>query len=289
MPAISTPGIERKATPHTAVLLPGYRDKTDLKSGLIHAEDVLADAYYNGPTLDNLGVTCRAHMRIGAELPFYEVAYRGNVYRLLARPVAKQSAGFRDAEVKYELVRTWAPGLRVDGWFLSPPAGVPNTPRSLIEELQTTIAVDFGTREDFLVGAYSIFHYRLDNQGRYPQSLQPPGYTLREILLASVNGEGALSTLYETPKSTNVELWTMFLRQLEFKDRSQLVDYANSGMAVQEFGAVGAAAIREALTLREGNAISTRPMNGQRFLEAFPPSKLSNEFSRDVGRSADFL
>jgi hypothetical protein len=271
------------------VLLPGYRDRTELKSGLIYAEDALADAYYNGTTLDNLGVTCRAHMRLGAELPFYEVAYRGKVYRLLARPVREQSADLRDAEVKYELVRTCAPGLRVDGWFLSPPAAVPNTPRSLIEELQTAIGGDFGTREDFLVGAYSIFHYRLDNQGRYPQSLQPPGYKLREILLASLGGEGSLSTLYETPKSTNVELWTMFLRQLEFKDRSRLVDYANSGMAVQEFGAAGAAAIREALTLREGTTISTHPMNGKRFLETFAPNKLSNKLSRDVGRSAGLL
>lgn len=76
-------------------------------------------------------------------------------------------------------MRTWAPGLRVDSWLLSPPAAVPNTPRSLVEALQTALGSDFGTREDFLNEAYSIFHYRLDNQGLYSQNLQPQGYPTR--------------------------------------------------------------------------------------------------------------
>lgn len=289
MPATDTQEIDRKATPHTAVLLPGYRNKTGLTSGLISAEDALDDASYIGTTLDNFGLTCRAHMRLGAELPFYEVAYRGKVFRLLARPVARRSADLCDAEVKYELVRTWAPGLHEDGWFLAPPLGVPNTPRTLIAELQTALGDDFGRLGDFLAQAYSIFHYRLDNEGKYPDSLQPHGYTLRELLLASVDAEGALTTLYETPKSTNVELWTMFLRQLEFKDRTRLADYANSGMAVQEFGEASAAAMREALTLRDGHANSARPMSGKRFLEAFAPDRFSNGLSRAVGRGADLF
>lgn len=98
-----------------------------------------------------------------------------------------------------------------------------------------------------------------------------------------------MRTLYETPKGTNVELWTMFLRRLEFKNRSRLADNANSGMAVHEFGESGAAAMREALTLRDGHANLARPMTGKLFLEAFPPDRSSNGLSRAVGRGADLF
>jgi hypothetical protein len=86
-PATDNDENERNATPHTAVLLRTFRPKTGLKSGVILAEQALRTASYDGTTFDNLGITCRAHMRLGAELPFYEVAFKGNVYRLLARPI----------------------------------------------------------------------------------------------------------------------------------------------------------------------------------------------------------
>jgi hypothetical protein len=281
-PATDNDENERNATPHTAVLLRTFRQKTGLKSGVILAEQALRTASYDGTTFDNLGITCRAHMRLGAELPFYEVAFKGNVYRLLARPIPGQDSKLRDDDVKYELARTWAPGLRVDGWFTDPPpVAVPNTPRALVEELLSVVGASL---DDLLAQSYSIFHYRLDHQGRFPETMQPEGYTLRELFLGSVDAEGKLSTLYETPKGTNVELWTMFLRVLDRTTRAKLANYVSSNMAVNEFGEVGSAAMRQALTLRDGEVNAAFPMSGTRFIQAFPLSEFSSNLTREVGR-----
>ncbi|WP_434716254.1 hypothetical protein [Paraburkholderia sp. A3RO-2L] len=275
---------ERKATEHTAVLHSGFREDTGLQSGLIAPGDALRLAYYAGTHYS--GVTCRATIRLANEQPFYEVAFQGKVYRLLSRPVPGQSESVRHDDVKYELVRTWAPGLQCDGWFMDPPAAVPNTPRALIMELQTVIGVSL---EDILGKAFSIFHYRLDNNAQYPQTMEPAGYTLRELFLAAVAADGQLSTLYETPKGTNVELWTMFLRVLDQPNQPKLSDYAYSSMAVKEFGEVGAAAMRRALMLRNRPAQSAAPLGLRPFVEAFPPNLDGTKLTRDVGRHAGTL
>jgi hypothetical protein len=54
----------------------------------------------------------------------------------ISRPVPGQSDNVRHDDLKYELARSWAPGLTSDGWLMEPPAGVPNTPRTLVTELQ---------------------------------------------------------------------------------------------------------------------------------------------------------
>ncbi|HDR9105984.1 TPA: hypothetical protein QDB04_002840 [Burkholderia vietnamiensis] len=275
---------ERKATAHTAVLHSGFREDTGLQSGLIAPGDALRLAYYAGTHYS--GVTCRATIRLANEQPFYEVAFQGKVYRLLSRPVPGQSESVRHDDVKYELVRTWAPGLQCDGWFMDPPAAVPNTPRALIMELQTVIGVSL---EDILGKAFSIFHYRLDHNAQYPQTMEPAGYTLRELFLAAVAADGQLSTLYETPKGTNVELWTMFLRVLDQPNQPKLSDYAYSSMAVKEFGEVGAAAMRRALMLRNRPAQSAAPLGLRPFVEVFPPNLDGTKLTRDVGRHAGTL
>lgn len=278
-----SPETERHATAHTAVLLPRYREETRLNTGLIPAMRVLRNAHNDGTTYVNMGVACREHMRLAAELPFYEVAFEGKVYRLLARPVPGQQTGRWGSGVKYEFVRTRAPGLCVDGWFMDPPNDVPNTPRSLVEELQAALGAAFTDLENFLANAYSIFHYRLAHEGRYPTTMEPQGYAFGELFLMSADSEGTLSTLYETPKGTNVELWTMFLRILDGKS-TKLVDYVNSSMAVREFGEAGAANLHEALRRRDGHSRSTLAMTNKRFLEVFPPSAHTTVVKRDVGR-----
>ncbi|KVP39826.1 hypothetical protein [Burkholderia ubonensis] len=283
-PTNESPETERKATAHTAVLHSRYRDDTGLKSGLIGPKDALRMADYAGTHYS--GVTCRATIRLADEQPFYEVAFQGKVYRLLSRPVPGQSERIRSDDVKYELVRTCAPGLQCDGWFMDPPSGVPNTPRALIAELQTVLGASL---EDILGTAYSIFHYRLDHNAQYPQTMEPAGYTLRELFLATVAGDGQLSTLYETPKGTNVELWTMFLRELDQPSQPKLSDYAYSSMALKEFGEAGVAAMRQALMLRNRPAQSAAPLGLRSFLEVFPPSLEGSKLTRDVGRHAGTL
>lgn len=275
---------ERRATPHTAVIIPSYRKDTGLRSGLIAPKDALFLAHYSGTIFT--GMTCRGTMQLGRETPFYEVAFRGKVYRMLTRPIDGQPDRMRSDDVKFELVRTAAPGLRSDGVYLATPTAVPNTPRTLVAELQTILDASL---QDILENAYSIFHYRLDNRAQYPETMTPAGYTLREVLLGSVDEEGHLRTLYETPKGTNVELWTLFLRALD-RHSARLASYAQSSMALKEFGEAGYAAIREALRIRALAAGSAAPMAWTRFLEAFPPSADSAPLpSRDVGRNANLL
>lgn len=280
---IETPVAERTATPHTAVIVPSHRNETGLKSGLVAPKDVLFLAHYSGTYFS--GMTCRATMQLGRETPFYEVAFRGKVYRMLTRPIDGQSDNIRSDDVKFELVRTVAPGLHSDGAYLAPPSAVPNTPRSLVLELQTILDASL---PDILENAYSIFHYRLDNQAQYPETMTPEGYTLREVLLASEDDEGQLRTLYETPKGVNVELWTLFLGALDRKS-SRLAAYARTGMALKEFGEPGYAAMREAMRLRAWAPDAEALPAMTRFLDAFQPSRQAERITRDVGSKSRML
>ncbi|KWA84146.1 hypothetical protein WL29_22545 [Burkholderia ubonensis] len=225
-------------------------------------------------------------MQLGRETPFYEVAFRGMVYRVLTRPIDGQPALMSSYNVKYELVRTAAPGLRSDGHYLAKPTAVPNTPRALIAELQVLLDASL---QDILENAYSIFHYRLDHKAQYPDTMTPAGYTLREVLLGSVDDEGNLRCLYETPKGTNVELWTLFLRALDRKS-PKLTSYVQSSMAVKEFGESGYAAMREAVRLRALSASAGAIPSWNRFLDVFPvASHSSAPVTRDVGCNASLL
>ncbi|MBC8742799.1 hypothetical protein F6X40_40720 [Paraburkholderia sp. UCT31] len=267
---MSTPQVEaaepeRKATLHTTVLEEKRRAETGLNSGLISRKDALYMAYYVGPR--HVGVSTFASLRLGKETPFYEVAIRGKVYRALAQPVPGQSPRTYHRDVAYQLSRCWAPGLRSDGWLLEPPEAVPNTPRALVQELQTVLDLNL---EDILDNAFSILNYRRHHGAQYPDTLEPAGYRLRELFLMSVNDEGNLVTLYETPRGVNVELWSLFLRVLDRENRPTLADYVNSSMAVKEFGEAGVAAMREALSLRDGHSRASGRMGFTRFLDAFP-------------------
>lgn len=284
--ANNIPETERKATSHTALLLPGFRSETLLKSGLLPAPKAVHTAGYDGTTYSNLGTTCRAHMRLADELPFYEVAFRGKVYRLLARPVAGQGDGAAREDLKFELARAWAPGLRADGWLLAAPDAVPNTPRALIDELLPLLDASL---EDVLEHAYSLFHYRLDHEGIFPLSLEPEGYALREVLLAEVDADGTLNTLYETPKGTNVELWTMVLEVLDLPGETSLADYASSSAAARELGESGVAALRRAMQMRGKRTHSANPGNKSSFFDFFPRFKEKSNLAREVGCRATFI
>jgi hypothetical protein len=166
---------------------------------------------------------------------------------------------------------------------MEPPAAIPNTPRALAEELRTLLNLEF---EDIVENAFSILNYRKHNGANYPDTMEPARYRFGEIFLMSVDASGDLVTLYETPRGVNVELWTMFLRTLDNPKRStKLTDYANSSMAVREFGEAGVAAMREALRLRDGHARSTVPLSNTRFLDAFPSLQSGGTLKRDVGGS----
>ncbi|MFP3637818.1 hypothetical protein [Paraburkholderia sp. SIMBA_054] len=270
---------ERKATSHTAVLDPDRRKDTGLKSGLITKEDALRMAYYSGVTFH--GHAALASLRLGDEIVFYEVALDGRIYRALARPVSGQSPRVARHDQQYELARAWAPGLRSDGLMLAPPAAIPNTPRALVQEIQeiTGLPVD-----DIVERAYSILNYRRHNGAKYPETMEPKGYSFRELLLMSVDESGNLKTLYETPAGVSPEKWTNFLRILDRQEREPLRQYAVSGMAIAEYGESGAAAIRAALVLRDGHLRASPPASYLPFTERFPLAD-HQKLERTVGGS----
>jgi hypothetical protein len=256
---------ERKATPHTAVLDPEWRKDTGLKSGLISEKDALCMANYQGAALH--GHSSLPSLRLGKEVVFYEVALHGKVYRALARPLPGQRPRTAARDLKYGLARACSEGLQKDGWLLEPPTAIPNTPRALVRELQdvTGLAV-----EDIVGNAYSILNYRRHHGARYPDTMEPEGYGFKELFLMSVDTDGNLTTLYETPSAVSPEMWTSFLRVLDRKDREPLRQYAVSGMAVGEYGEAGAMAIREALHLRDGHLRAAPPASYRPFRERFP-------------------
>ncbi|KWU26412.1 hypothetical protein AS149_25835 [Burkholderia cenocepacia] len=249
-----------------------------MKSGLILPEDALRLAYYSGVIFHGIGPL--ATLRLGDEAVFYEVAIHGKIYRALARPVPGQSERTDARDLKYMLVRSWAPGVCSDGWLLeSLPTAIPNTPRALALEMRDVLGLELG---DIVENAYSILNYRRHHGAVYPDSMTPPGYTFREAFLMSLDAQGNLQTLYETPKGVNPERWTHFLSVLDRKNRPTLASYVVSSMAVREFGEAGAAAMREALRLRDGSLGSPTPMTFRTFTEAFPLGD-HTRLHRDVG------
>lgn len=264
----SLPGVqepERKATPHTAVLDPERRKDTGLKSGLIAEKDALFLAHYVGIIFH--GFPAMANLRLGDEVAFYEVALHGKVYRALARPLPGRGPRDRGRDAEYELARSYAEGLQQDGWLLEPPTAVPNTPRALVRELQEVTGFSV---QDIVDNAFSILNYRRHHGARYPDSMEPKGYGFRELFLMSVDAEGNLKTLYETPSGVNPEKWTNFLRVLDRKECEPLRQYAVSGMALGEYGEAGATAMREALYLRDGELRAVPPATYMPFMERFP-------------------
>jgi len=115
--------------------------------------------------------------------------------------------------------------------------------------------------------------------------MTPAGYTLAEVFLASVSEDGTLSTLYETPADTNVELWTAFLGALETKNHG-LAAYVNSKAAVTEFGTGAPELMRQALKLRGLAVDESVASTSTRFADAFPSKKKPQ---RDVGVNARFV
>lgn len=274
----------RVASPHTAVLISNLRKMTDRKTGLIHAAE--GGVWGAPPVVGVTGITSVLTMRLGAEQPFYEVAFLGKVYRMLARELPGQNHVIRKTGAHYEVIRSVAPGLQSDGDLLEAPHFAPNTPRSLITELTLVTGAEIS---DLLENAYSIYHYRLDHNAVYPGSMEPSGYTLEKLFLLSTEGEGGLSTRYETPQGTNIELWTCFLTILDAGTlQEKLVEYVNSRMAIREFGEQGYAAMREAVKLRFG-AETLKPNSIFRpFFDVFPYSNnsLVGKMERRVGRGA---
>lgn len=277
---------ERKVTNHTPVLMQSFRNHTMLRTGLISTEEALNCGTYDSFIMSGMSGANRTDMRLGMELPLLEVAYNGLVYRILVRPIDGQDASIHKSDLACELVRTVAPGMKVGGEYLERPDGVPNTPRALMTEM---LSMTGATVAELVANAYSIFHYRLDHEGRYPDSMTPAGYTIGELFLMSDAGDGRMRTLYETPTGTNVEKWTLFLEQLD-KKNSRLAAYVTSSMAIKEFGEAGVAAMREALKTRAPHTlVGVVPMNYTSFLTAFPIPEYQTRFYRDVGTSADWF
>lgn len=277
---------ERKATNHTPVLLQSFRNGTILQTGLITLNEALLCGTHDSLSILGMGGACRSEMRLGVELPLLEVSYEGQVYRMLVRPVDGQDSSIRASDMVCELVRVVSPGMRVDGDYLERPDGVPNTPRALVDEMMQLTGASVA---ELMANAYSIFHYRLDHMGQYPESMTPVGYSFRELFLLSDAGDGQLQTLYETPTETNVEKWTLFLEQLD-KKSDRLSAYVTSSAAVKEFGSAGVAAMREALKIRAPQAlVGTVPMSYTTFLTAFPIPEYRKQSYRNVGISGNWF
>lgn len=271
---------ERKATAHTAVLDPERRETTGLKSGVITEADALRMAYYKGIQYSGAGFGAFTSLRLGDEIAFYEVSFKKRVYRVLGRPVPGQSDRIKYYDERYELVRVWAPGLKADGWMLERPTTVPNTPRALLEEMQTVLQTDAA---DILANAYSVLNYRRHNGAQYPGSMEPDGYRFDQIFLMRAREDGTVNCLYETPSGVSPEKWSYFLRDLDRPSaRERLGRYLASGMAERDFGQDGAAAMRAAVVLRHGALGAYDPMPFAHFIDAF---KLGDnaKVERDVG------
>ncbi|MGX5873034.1 hypothetical protein MJ547_04630 [Burkholderia gladioli] len=270
---------ERKATANTAVLDGARRSKTSLKTGLVSAEDALKEAGLEMHTYH--GIPGLESMLIGEELPYYEVAFKGNVYRALAR--AKPGTTGEDLYYSgnFELARAYAPGLLQSGWLLDPPTSIPNTPRALLLEMQDVLEAD---AVDILANAFSILDYRRHHGARYPDTMEPAGYRFDQIFLMRAREDGTVNCLYETPSGVSPEKWTFFLRDLDRpKAREKLGRYLASGMAERDFGKDGAAAMRAAVVLRHGSLGAYDPLPFSHFTDVFKITEYDTKVERDVG------
>lgn len=274
---------ERKATPHTAVLDPDRRDKTGLKSGVMSEKDALWLAYYKGIQYSGAGFSPFMTLRLGDEITFYEVSFKGKIYRGLARPVPGQPSNISPDDVRYELARSWAPGLREDGWFLEAPTTIPNTPRALLAEMQEVLQADAA---DILSNAYSILNYRRHHGAQYPDTMEPDGYRFSQIFLMRTREDGTVNCLYETPPGVSPEKWTYFLRDLDRPSaRERLGRYLASSMAERDFGKDGAAAMRAAVILRHGALGAYDPLPFGHFIDVFKVGEYEGKIERTVGGS----
>jgi len=249
----------RKKQSHMAVLDDDFRWDTDVATGLI--DQAAIQRQVDSESRFIIDFPSHKSMNLGAERPLYEVTFDGKIYRALFRPVAGREGG--------ELIRCWAPGLRSDGWLRDAPAAIPNTPRALLEEIQALAQSDLGS---ILTGAFSILHYRRQHGARYPDVLDPPAYRFDVVFLIQCDADGHVSTLYETPKGVNPELWTMFLTVLDrLGDHAKLIRYVLSSRAIVDFGEHGARAMRDALRLR-GLGIGEKPsvFGSPPFISLFP-------------------
>lgn len=275
----------RAASAHTAVLIENLRKVTEHQTGLISAVD--AGRWGESPAVGFFGAWATiATMRLGKEQPIYEVAFRGKVYRMLARCLPGQGDIVFGRDARFEVIRCVAPGLKCDGELLEAPKFAPNTPRSLLNEL---ISVTGAELTDLMANAYSIYHYRTSHDAAYPDSLTPKGYALGELLLLATDSEGNVSTLYETPRGADIELWTFFLEQMDSgRLQDKLLEYVNSNMAIKEFGERGLAAMREATKLRWGAETVKPNLKYRPFFEVFPYSESASlgKTARQVGKHA---
>ncbi|WP_109476638.1 hypothetical protein [Paraburkholderia sp. C35] len=270
---------ERKATAHTAVLDPDRRNKTALKTGLVSYEDALSDAGLEMHTYH--GWPGRESLLIGEELPYYEVTFKGKIYRALARAKPGTTGTELYYSSNFELARAWAPGLLQSGWLLDPPTSIPNTPRALLLEMQEVLDADAA---DILANAYCIMSYRRHHGATYPDTMEPAGYRFDQVFLMRVREDGTVNCLYETPSGVSPEKWTYFLRDLDRPAaRERLGRYLASGMAERDFGKDGAAAMRAAVILRHGTLGAYDPLPFGHFAEVFKITEHDTRVEREVG------
>lgn len=258
----------------TAMFYNRTRNGTDLVSGTITS--LMAKRLGETPHLTMFNFLSFTDIKIGRELPLYEIGFRGHIYRILVRPTTES-----DRAETFELIRTKAPGLQSDGCYLEVPNEVPNTPMALVVELQKVLNADVS---DIIENAFDILQYRLHNRYAYPNSMEPAGYSLKERYLMSTDTDGSLVTFYETPKGVDTDMWTYFLRALDTSSGPQKLDeYLAYGNVSKDFRVAGAEALRQALRLRMGPS-NGRPFAHVRrsFLELFPSNHSETVAHRNI-------
>lgn len=238
-----------------------FRDFTDPYTGLVPVE-LLAST--GGKVVAFMGPKGAYDEWLDREQPLYEVAFRGMMYRLLRRPEGAAPRG------RHEVIRSKAPGLKVDGQLLESPSAYPNTINSMIAEIS---ALTGATQDEVVTEAFDILAYRFVAGGayfEYPPTMEPSGYRLDRLYLLQKNPAGAWVSLYENPGRVNRELWTMFLNYLDSARKQDVADYVYSTAALKDAGASKLLLFREAVKLRHGGDFSIRPGQGRSLLQMLP-------------------
>ena len=234
-----------KNSSQIALMYADLRSQTDEVTGFV-AGAVGVRAF--GPSAVTFSGFGFVNLLLGNERPIYEILYRDHVYRMLCRPSALNHGD------SFELIRSRAPGFKVDGILLEPPEFLPNTPTALFSEL---IVLTGSTHEELVNEAYDILGYREKHKGSYPESAVPKGYLLGSRSLIENVESGGVKSLYATPTGTNPDLWTLFLYGLDLDIGQKMIDYAFSGLAQRELGQSGRLAAIRAIKLRYGDG--TKP------------------------------
>jgi hypothetical protein len=251
------------ANSNTPLIEPKQRTMTSLDTGFVPYDELIDNWRFDDAFRYATHEPYPACLRIGDERPYYEVSFKGVIVRALCRPLDHPKR-------QVEFLRSYANSLTGDGWLLQPPNAIPNTPRALISELQGLFEA---TLQQLVGGAYSIAHWRRRYGPGYPSTMTPEGMTLRQVLLARVDGS-ELVTLYETPEGVDADAWSQFLDVLDNGDLATLVGYVCSSAAVDEQGGSVIAQMREALRLRYDAQLPDHPSLNQPFLELFPRRRL---------------